>query len=353
MNSHKTMEELISVPPLEPEITHVRSERELRAVSELDALAYGGESIDHEGLCAWWKAYPKGVFVLWKDSEIVGAVGVWPIKPATYKKIIQGKTDEVGINAKDICKGLAGRAYSYWYVADIVLREECRDQPEKWVLFLLEGAISQWLSEGNLSSEIHLCALGFKLDGISLLEKFKFLTAGDSPVRSPTGKPVYQRTVVIKDIEKVLEHISAARNEEKKYDVFISYRRKSAKGVAQLIQSELEKRNLRVCLDVTDFPQGDFHEAIDKIIADTRHFITILSHGCFRKRSSKDYFRRELALAIETKSKIIPIKMDDFEFPDASVLPAKLRGVLKQNSVSYSDEYPKAMIERIISFIRS
>jgi hypothetical protein len=356
MKTNEAMEELNDlISPLAPEVTSVRSEPELRVVSELDALVYGGESIDHEGLCSWWRAYPAGIYVLWIDSKIVGALGVWPIKKTTYNKIIRGEIDEVDITAHDISRRAAGRTHSYWYVADIVLQKKYRNKRGKWALFLLESAISQWLREGNLASEIHLCALGFKPAGISLLQNFRFLPAGDNPVRSPADKPVYQRTVKIKDIQQVLDHLAALGRGEKEYDVFISYRREqSAKIFAQLIQSELENKKLKVCLDVTDFCQGPFPKTIQKNIVNSPHFILILSPGCFDKRSDEeDYFREEIALALRKKRNIIPIMLEEFEFPRKSALTADIRVVRDLQYVLYTHVYSEAMIEKIMGYMRS
>jgi hypothetical protein len=356
MKPNEAMGELNDlISPLAPEVTSVRSEPEVRVVSELDALVYGGESIDHEGLCSWWRAYPAGIYVLWIDSKIVGALGVWPIKKATYNKIIKGEIDEVDITGRDISRRAAGRTHSYWYVADIVLEKRYRNKPEKWALFLLEAAISKWLREGNLASEIHLCALGFEREGISLLENFKFSPAGDNAVRSPADKPVYQRTVKIKDIQQVLDHLTALRRGEKEYDVFISYRReRTAKIFAQLIQSELENRKLKVCLDVTDFRQGPFPKTIQKNIVNSPHFILILSRGCFVKRSDEeDYFREEIALAIRKKRNIIPIMLEEFEFPRKSTLTTDIRVIRDLQSVLYTHDYSDAMIEKIIGYMQA
>lgn len=355
--------ELTYIPSFVPEVTNVRGEGELLAVSRLDASAYGGESVDHAGLRAWWMAYPKGIYVLWKDSDIVGAVGIWPIKKGTYNRMIEGKIDEVNLKERDICRRAAGKKYAYWYFADIVLREDHRDRPEKWAFFLLEGAVRHWLSEGNLSPEIHLCALGFTPGGITLLRKFKFLPAGDTPVTSPQGKPVYQRTVAIEDILQALGHLTASRvilaqtlspqpAGEKRYDVFISYRREQF-GIAALIQAELEKKNLNVFVDVDDLRQGRYDEALRTNIANTPNFLVILSPGCTDDCSDeKDWFRREIALAVETGKNIIPILMPGFEFPSPEALPADIRNLPHYESLPFVPKYSKAVISEIIEYLR-
>lgn len=341
------------IPPLETDVTYVRSEAELREVYRLDALAYGGESVSHEGLRSWWKAYPKGIYVLWEETTIVGAIGIWPIKKATYNRIIRGQVDEVDIGPGDISRNVSRRPHAYWYFGDIVLREESRNKPEKWYLFLLEEAIRRWSCEGNLAPEVHVCALGFTAAGVSLLEKFRFLRPGDDPVRSPDDKPVYQRTVSTDDIKRALAHVRDLRNEEEKYDVFISYRRKGAGDIALFLHDALQKKNLNVFRDLSDLLQGPFPEALQNHVVNTPNFIIILSPNCFNKRAAEeDYFRKEIALAVKAKKKIIPILVDKFKFPGKDALPARMRAVLEQNCVGYSDEYPEAMIERIMSFIR-
>lgn len=361
MKINEATQELNEIfPPLPAEVTIVWSEKEVREVSELDASVYEGESISHEGLCAWWSAYPKGIYVLRIDSKIAGAVGIWPIKKTTYRRIIKGEIDEVEVKAKDISRKVAGRTYSYWYFADIILRGEYRCKRKKWSVFLLGEAVRQWLSEGNLASELHLCAFGFEPQGISLLEKSNFQPVGD--IRSPENKPVYQRTVEIEYIRQWLDGLTDYRNgvtkafpvsrrEEKKYDVFISYRREPAKALAQLIHRELEDRSLNVFLDVADSSQGCFDKAIRNSIVNAPNLILLLSPRCFGRCSDKeDVFRQEIALALRTGSKIIPITMDGFKFPKKSALPADIQAVLRKQCIPYNDHL-EVMFSEIMNFI--
>lgn len=352
---------------LGPEVTRVRSEAELHMVSNLDALVYGAECIDHEGLYGWWKACPNGIYILWKGDELIGALGLWPLKKSTYHRMIKGKIDEVDLTADDISEREAGRTYAYWYAADIVLREEYRGQPENWLVFLLVEAIKQWLDEGDLAPTVHLCALGFKPRGISLLQNLRFQHAGGCTVKTPTGKPVYERVLSIEDIREVPGQLMTNQKgtlktsppsppaEKAAYDVFISYRRGPVSGLmAQLIHNELQRRNLNVFLDVADPARPRFDTAICEFITHAPHFILILSEGCFDRCSEEeDFFTQEIALALEKERNIVPIEMDKFVFPKKSDLPSNIRDVKRYTAIPHTLEHPEVLIDTIMQYIRS
>jgi GNAT superfamily N-acetyltransferase len=193
------------------EVRYVESEAELREVSNLDASFYGGESINHEGLLAWWQAYKKGIYVLRKDENIIGAIGIWPVKKAAFDKLIKGELDEVDLTAQDISGSVTGQTCAYWYFADIVLKKQYHDTPEDLALFLIEETLSQWLIEGGLASRIHVCALGFEAAGIKLLERYNFQFAEGKPVWTPRGKPAYMRTLADKEIQQEIDNLHALR----------------------------------------------------------------------------------------------------------------------------------------------
>ncbi|HEX8920553.1 MAG TPA: toll/interleukin-1 receptor domain-containing protein [Pyrinomonadaceae bacterium] len=353
---------------LKPEVKYVEDGTDLKAVSRLDELAYGGESINHKGLCSWWRAYPRGIYVLWKDFRIIGAVGIWPLKKATYDRLVKGKIDEPDIKAQDISGRIDSRTYSYWYFADIVLEEQYQDTDEKLGLVLLEESLRQWLSEGNLAPQINVCALGFEQEGISFLQNFNFLPVEvrGLPVKSPEGKPVYTRVLTIKELQQAIDRLSSAVNRDAgdiaparpfprrhEYDVFISYRRRQISEIfARLIQSELERKGLNVFLDADDLRQGRFDEALRRCIRETANFIPILSPGCFDRCSDrKDWFRQEIAYALKEGKNIIPIIMRRFKFPKQA-LPANIKGLPTHQNITYQHEGFKAMIERIIQYLQ-
>jgi hypothetical protein len=227
---------------------------------------------------------------------------------------------------------------------------------------MMEETLRQWLSEGNLSSEIHVCALGFKDAGISLLQKFKFLTAGDEPCMSPENKPVYTRTLTTDEIQQDLNYLSNCRNRRadespepvmNEYDVFISYRREYY-DTADKIQKGLEKEGLNVFLDLDDLGHGRFDKSLRRNISKTPYFIVLLSPGCFNGCfDRKDWFKREIALAIKKKKKILPIQMLEFDLRHLEDLPDSIRILPSYERVLYVKQYEESVIEEILRKIKS
>lgn len=362
----------------EPVVTNFVSEEEIRAVSGLDESVYGGESINHEGLYAWWLAYKKGIYVLRKEGEVIGAIGIWPIKEITYRKLIEGKIDETDIGAEDISEPAAGVTHRYWYFADIVLEAKYHQTSERLALLLMEETLRQWLSDGSLAPRIHICALGFEGEGIKLLQRFNFQFAGGKPIKSPKGKPAYQRAITIEELQHELNCLSALRNRhskpergasydyrsidqhlqpptEKEYDVFISYRREPAAQTALALECKLQNEKLRVFLDVSDLRAGRFDKALRDRIANTPNFIVILSPGCFDRCSDKkDWFRREITHALRKERNIIPIEMAAFEFPDPDALPSVLRSLNfdKYHRISSSHRLLDDVVRLIIEYVK-
>lgn len=196
-----------------PEVRLARNPREVEEISRLDQLIYGHDAIDVAGLNAWWECYPLGVYVLWKESKIVGGFGIWPLKEKSYQKIVAGEIDETEISERDLYGKRRRKPVTHWYVADIVLMEEYRKTREHLSIVLLEGALSQWLNNSNLASVVELCAFGFTRVGVSFLQDFYFLPHKGSPippVMSPNGKPVYTRTTTGEELRKDLERLRRA-----------------------------------------------------------------------------------------------------------------------------------------------
>jgi hypothetical protein len=348
-----------------PAVKAIRRESEIRWVSRLDASIYGAESVDYEGLCGWWRAYPKGIYALWKDSRIVGAVGIWPLRREAYDRLVAGQMDETDIKAEDIWGGNARESHPYWYFADIVLEEEYHKTRERLALILMEESVRNWLGRGNLTPEIHVCALGFEEEGESLLGKFNFRPPGGRPVRSPRGKPVYARTLTTCELLEALDYLSHLRKRRRGagdapaparryYDVFISYRREHHE-FARLIHGELEEMGYSAFLDVADRCTGRFDEALYESIRNTPHFVVILSPGCLERcPEGEDYFLAEIAHALKADRHVLPVVMTDFKFP--ADLPAELRTLPLQQHVRYAPELPdftEATIEQIADAIES
>jgi hypothetical protein len=137
-----------------------------------------------------------------------------------------------------------------------------------------------------------------------------------------------------------------------RYDVFISYRRRGGSSEARLIQTSLEQQGLRAFLDVEDLRLGHFDEALLTRIAETPYFILILSPNCLARCADEDdWLRQEIAQALRTNRKIVPVLMPGFTFPDPETLPPDIRDLWTHNGVTLSHEFYDATIARILEYL--
>jgi hypothetical protein len=136
------------------------------------------------------------------------------------------------------------------------------------------------------------------------------------------------------------------------HDIFISYRRGGGADNARLLLSELQKRGYSVFLDVEGLQDGHFDESLLKHIEESPNFILVLSLGSVdRCRNEGDWLRREIAHAIKTRRRIIPVMVPEFKFPSVSELPEELRDLPRHHGVSHSHELFSATLEKICALL--
>jgi hypothetical protein len=124
------------------------------------------------------------------------------------------------------------------------------------------------------------------------------------------------------------------------FDVFISYKRITAKDFAQSLKVGLEDSGIHAFLDLTDIPekvQGEeqFRDAIDKAIVQSKTFILIMTRG-FEK--SKDV-ARELSLARKSgRKEFVYLKYVDLPYNSSIELEdGKLDFSKRQQTVFCND----------------
>lgn len=93
-----------------------------------------------------------------------------------------------------------------------------------------------------------------------------------------------------------------------KYDVFISYRRKSCVDDARLLQQALKSRGYNVFFDYDSLRDGKFDTKIFEAIDEAPIFILMLAEGSLDNCVNKeDWVRKEIEYALEHGRKIIPV----------------------------------------------
>lgn len=141
---------------------------------------------------------------------------------------------------------------------------------------------------------------------------------------------------------------------EETADVFISYRRDNGSPIARAIRSELTRHDVHVFLDVDDLASNVFYERLLDEIGKASNFIVVLTPGALDRVSDKqDWVRREISHAILLGKNIIPVIVDDFEFPSADALPEGLAKLPRYNAVKYTHEHFESTINKILEFLVS
>jgi len=132
------------------------------------------------------------------------------------------------------------------------------------------------------------------------------------------------------------------------YDLFISYRREGGSDLAHLLRIALERRGSRVFLDVRDLRAGPFDVALLRQIEATPNFVVLLTPGCLERCGDPaDWFRREIAHALATGRRVIPVRREGFRPPEATDLPEEIAGVLRQQWVTISSEFTDEAVSRL------
>lgn len=201
--------------------TRMAIEQDLKTIAWIDQETYGSDSVDHEGLSKWWHRYKKGVTVLLEDTEIIGAVGIWPVTKEAYENLTAGKIDERGLDEGKVCDEGDAAPRAYWYFGDIILLDRYQNSMRNFSGRLLMAAVQDWVEKGNLADELHLCAVAIRprpswLEKVPVLRRVvgaverafgwraSSLGKGEKTLRrlgfkevglSPSGQPIFTRSL--------------------------------------------------------------------------------------------------------------------------------------------------------------
>ena len=98
---------------------------------------------------------------------------------------------------------------------------------------------------------------------------------------------------------------------ERKYDIFISYRRDDGAQYARILQLQLEKREYKVFLDYEELTDGVFGDNIKEAIREAPIFLMVLTPKYLeRSMESDSWVREEIELAIKNNKHFIPVDPD-------------------------------------------
>ncbi|XP_014293947.2 NAD(+) hydrolase sarm1 isoform X4 [Halyomorpha halys] len=148
---------------------------------------------------------------------------------------------------------------------------------------------------------------------------------------------------------------SQEENLDKSLDVFISYRRSNGSQLASLLKVHLQLRGFKVFIDVERLEAGKFDNNLLQSIKQAKHFLLVLTpealDRCVADDECKDWIHREIVAALESSCNIVPIT-DNFQWPDAEILPEDMRPVCYFNGVRWIHDYQDACVDKIERFLR-
>jgi len=149
----------------------------------------------------------------------------------------------------------------------------------------------------------------------------------------------------------------------KKFEIFISYRRKGGYNTAKLIYDRLRLDGYSVSFDIDTLVNGNFDVELEQRVKDCKDFLLVLSPGIFDRflesdpdyDADNDWVRREIKCAIDEKKNIIPLQLEDFIFPKK--LPDNVKDLVKEiarkNALDLNHRYFEAAYEKMKTFMIS
>lgn len=139
----------------------------------------------------------------------------------------------------------------------------------------------------------------------------------------------------------------------KKYDIFISYKRKSL-PTANNLYYRLTTKGYSAFFDLEEMRRDNFNIQLLNYIENAKDVFVLLEEGsldaCKQVNWEDDWFCKEIAHALKTKRNIIPILIGDYKMPKQEFFPDELKELSLKNapefSFSYFEEYLTKLIEK-------
>ncbi len=122
--------------------------------------------------------------------------------------------------------------------------------------------------------------------------------------------------------------------------IFISYRRDDSIGHAGRLYDRLVDHlsENEVFMDVSSIPASEeFQSYIEQVLAECSVCIVVIGRNWSLERlhEKNDFVRREIHAALSSGIRVVPALFDDAIMPDASNLPAELKGLTECQSYNF------------------
>ncbi len=145
--------------------------------------------------------------------------------------------------------------------------------------------------------------------------------------------------------------------------IFISYRRSDTAGWAGRLADHLKSAfgDERVFIDVSDIDPGDdFERAIDAMLDRVDAVVVMIGpewttveddHGP-RLARPDDHVRREVADALRSDVRVLPVLVDGAVMPATDQLPDDLQPLARKNAISVSGTGFQSDLDQIVRILR-
>ena len=137
-----------------------------------------------------------------------------------------------------------------------------------------------------------------------------------------------------------------------KYDIFISYKRKSL-PTANNLYYRLTTRGYSTFFDLEEMGRDNFNVQLLKYIENAKDVFVILEEGsldgCKKENwQEEDWFCHEIAFALEMKKNIIPILLNGYQMPSQDFFPDRLKELCLKNAPEFNFAFFEAYIDKLI-----
>lgn len=136
-----------------------------------------------------------------------------------------------------------------------------------------------------------------------------------------------------------------------KYDIFISYKRKSL-PTANNLYYRLTTRGYSTFFDLEEMRRDNFNVQLLNCIENAKDVFVILEESsldaCRREDWEKDWFCHEIAFALEKKKNIIPILLNGYKMPQEEFFPDKLKELSLKNAPEFNFSFFEAYLDKLV-----
>lgn len=137
-----------------------------------------------------------------------------------------------------------------------------------------------------------------------------------------------------------------------KYDIFISYKRKSL-PTANNLYYRLTTRGYSTFFDLEEMGRDNFNVQLLKYIDNAKDVFIILEEGsldgCKKENWEKeDWFCHEIAYALEKKKNIIPILIGGYKMPSQDFFPDMLKELSLKHAPEFNFSFFEAYLDKLI-----